>query len=143
MMLVVGERQFEVQERQKVTAALRQMDNNTSLFNKTIIPEDAGENANNQCMSGHPNPSFNDEVPSEDAAVSLDSQRMLGNIASSSVSNLSINENNVCDDYPDANIECVEAGKIRINKRNHYRQPDSPDSNRKSKKDSISKNQLT
>ncbi|KAG8267759.1 hypothetical protein J6590_043841 [Homalodisca vitripennis] len=35
------------------------------------------------------------------------------------------------------------AGKMRINKRNHYRQPDSPDSNRKSKKDSISKFQLT
>ncbi|KAG8334688.1 hypothetical protein J6590_084758 [Homalodisca vitripennis] len=32
---------------------------------------------------------------------------------------------------------------MRINKRNHYHQPDSPDSNRKSKKDSISKNQLT
>ncbi|KAG8301373.1 hypothetical protein J6590_055141 [Homalodisca vitripennis] len=33
--------------------------------------------------------------------------------------------------------------KMRINKRNHYRQPDSPDSNRKSKKDSVSKFQLT
>ncbi|KAG8274329.1 hypothetical protein J6590_004355 [Homalodisca vitripennis] len=37
----------------------------------------------------------------------------------------------------------VDKGKMRINKRNHYRQPDSPDSNRKSKKDSISKFQLT
>ena len=80
-------------------------------LNKEIIPEDVAPNLNNQCMSGHTNLSVNSEVLSEDAASSLDSQTMLGDIASSSICDLSINETNVCDDNPDANIEYVETGR--------------------------------
>ena len=42
-------------------------------------------------------------------------------------------------------LNCKKTTKdaLRSNKRNDYRQPDCPDSDRKSKKDNISKNQLS
>lgn len=74
-------------------------------------PEDVDQSLNNPSTSEHPHPTFNSEILREDAAPSLDSQTTLGDVASSSICDLSINENTANNEISDPNIEDIETGR--------------------------------